>query len=96
MLRGVMAVSGSFAAPPRQSSLRAQAFSNKILTSARNGELIMWDLNKNGLSKYGKTPMSYRYHEYTPKYLHVQSGERGTTLGQSMCCTTPLFCSHTA
>ncbi|EIW58869.1 uncharacterized protein TRAVEDRAFT_65085 [Trametes versicolor FP-101664 SS1] len=28
------------------------AFSNKILTSARNGELIMWDLNKNGLSKY--------------------------------------------
>ncbi|OJT12907.1 hypothetical protein TRAPUB_10538 [Trametes pubescens] len=23
---------------------------NKILTSARNGELIMWDLNKNGLS----------------------------------------------
>ncbi|PIL25467.1 hypothetical protein GSI_13357 [Ganoderma sinense ZZ0214-1] len=28
------------------------AFSNKILTSARNGELIMWDLNKNGSSKY--------------------------------------------
>lgn len=29
------------------------AFCNKILTSARNGELIMWDLNKNG-SKYGE------------------------------------------
>ncbi|KAI0929589.1 hypothetical protein AcV7_005082 [Taiwanofungus camphoratus] len=29
-----------------------QAFSNKILTSARNGELIMWDLNKSGSSKY--------------------------------------------
>ncbi|KAI0819575.1 hypothetical protein BC628DRAFT_1491791 [Trametes gibbosa] len=28
------------------------AFSNKILTSARNGELIMWDINKNGPSKY--------------------------------------------
>jgi len=28
------------------------SFSNKILTSARNGELIMWDLNKSGPSKY--------------------------------------------
>ncbi|RPD58851.1 hypothetical protein L226DRAFT_493796 [Lentinus tigrinus ALCF2SS1-7] len=28
------------------------AFNNKILTGARNGELIMWDLNKNGSSKY--------------------------------------------
>ncbi|KAG6810839.1 hypothetical protein H0H92_010103, partial [Tricholoma furcatifolium] len=27
-------------------------FNSKILTSARNGELIMWDLNKNGVSKY--------------------------------------------
>ncbi|KAJ6623550.1 hypothetical protein B0H10DRAFT_2010419 [Mycena sp. CBHHK59/15] len=27
-------------------------FNNKILTSARNGELIMWDLNKSGPSKY--------------------------------------------
>lgn len=26
-------------------------YSNKILTSARNGELIMWDLNKSGPSK---------------------------------------------
>ena len=31
-----------------------EAFSNKILTSARNGELVMWDLNKNGSSKYGE------------------------------------------
>lgn len=29
-------------------------FSNKILTSARNGELIVWDLNKSGTSKYGE------------------------------------------
>ncbi len=28
-------------------------FDNKILTSARNGELIMWDLNKLGPSKFG-------------------------------------------
>lgn len=28
-------------------------FSNKILTSARNGELIMWDLNKSGSTKLG-------------------------------------------
>ncbi|TFK63945.1 WD40 repeat-like protein [Pluteus cervinus] len=27
-------------------------FDNKILTSARNGELIMWDLNKSGPTKY--------------------------------------------
>ncbi|KAH9830000.1 uncharacterized protein C8Q71DRAFT_788214 [Rhodofomes roseus] len=27
-------------------------YSNKILTSARNGELIMWDLHKSGPSKY--------------------------------------------
>ncbi|KAJ3511977.1 hypothetical protein NLJ89_g3787 [Agrocybe chaxingu] len=27
-------------------------FNNKILTSARNGELIMWDLNKSGVTKY--------------------------------------------
>lgn len=31
-----------------------QVYSNKILTSARNGELIMWDLNKAGPSKCGK------------------------------------------
>lgn len=28
-------------------------FNNKILTSARNGELIMWDLSKSGNTKYG-------------------------------------------
>ncbi|KAJ7632721.1 hypothetical protein FB45DRAFT_978405 [Roridomyces roridus] len=27
-------------------------FNNKILTTARNGELIMWDLNKSGSTKY--------------------------------------------
>lgn len=31
-------------------------FNNKILTSARNGELIMWDIAKSGRSKYGEFP----------------------------------------
>lgn len=30
-----------------------QAFDNKIVTSARNGEIIYWDINKSG-SKYGQ------------------------------------------
>ncbi|KAF8982530.1 hypothetical protein BDQ17DRAFT_1394052 [Cyathus striatus] len=30
------------------------AFNHKILTSARNGELIMWDLNKAGTTKYDR------------------------------------------
>lgn len=34
-------------------------FNNKILTSARNGELIMWDLNKSGVTKYGMYPLSF-------------------------------------
>jgi WD repeat-containing protein 24 len=32
----------------------APGYDNKILTSARNGELIVWDLNKLGPSKYGE------------------------------------------
>ncbi|KIJ61068.1 hypothetical protein HYDPIDRAFT_97184 [Hydnomerulius pinastri MD-312] len=30
----------------------AWCYNNKILTSARNGDLIMWDLNKSGSTKY--------------------------------------------
>ena len=30
------------------------AFSNKIVTSARNGEIIMWDIQKSGPTKFGK------------------------------------------
>ena len=30
-----------------------KVFNNKILTSARNGELILWDLNKSGVTKFG-------------------------------------------
>jgi hypothetical protein len=32
------------------------AFSNKILTSSRNGELVMWDIHKPGSSKVGQSP----------------------------------------
>lgn len=35
-------------------------FNNKILTSARNGELIMWDINMSGNTKYGVSPFSFR------------------------------------
>jgi hypothetical protein len=38
----------------KKSSWNARDFNNKILTSARNGELIMWDLNKMGSTKYGE------------------------------------------
>jgi hypothetical protein len=30
-----------------------EGYNNKILTSARNGDLIMWDLNRAGNAKYG-------------------------------------------
>ena len=36
--------------------MRIIVFNSKILTSARNGELIMWDLNKSGVTKYGTCP----------------------------------------
>jgi hypothetical protein len=29
------------------------AFANKILTGARNGELVLWDVGRAGTSKYG-------------------------------------------
>lgn len=35
-------------------------FNNKILTSARNGELIMWDINKSGNTKYGALQFVFR------------------------------------
>jgi hypothetical protein len=42
-------------------------FNNKILTSARNGEVIMWDLSKTGPSKYGafllQFPLKYGVNE---------------------------------
>jgi hypothetical protein len=30
-----------------------EGYDNKILTSARNGDLIMWDINRAGNAKYG-------------------------------------------
>ena len=37
---------------PRLFDPRA-AYSNKILTSAKNGEIITWDMNKNNNTKLG-------------------------------------------
>lgn len=31
----------------------SKVYNSKLLTSARNGELILWDLNKSGPSKIG-------------------------------------------
>ncbi len=62
MLPGAMAVCPP-STPCRHPRLRAchEAFNNKILTSARNGELILWDLNKNGPSKFGEDVFCTRY-----------------------------------
>lgn len=53
MLRGVAAVSISFQHDPRRGLRSSTDYNNKILTSARNGDLIMWDLDKPGSTKYG-------------------------------------------
>ena len=34
--------------------LRCTVFNTKVLTSARNGEVFMWDVNKSGTGKYGE------------------------------------------
>jgi hypothetical protein len=52
MLPGAMEVS-SCTYYHIQHSIFLAGYDNKILTSARNGDLIMWDLNKAGNAKYG-------------------------------------------
>ena len=54
MSYGVGAVSVSSVHIVSKSNMPLKAYNNKILSSARNGELILWDLNKPGASKYGK------------------------------------------
>lgn len=44
----------AFHSPLESGLMLETAFSNKILTSSRNGDLIMWDLNKSGSTKYGQ------------------------------------------
>jgi hypothetical protein len=55
MLPGAMAVSGYRYYDVQRFIPRPsfEAYNNKILTSARNGDLIMWDLNRAGNAKYG-------------------------------------------
>lgn len=64
-----------------------QVYSNKILTSARNGELIMWDMNKTGPSKCGKSP-STPSSQLMP--IRRQNGGYATILGPSMHWHIPL------
>jgi len=52
MLPGVAAVSIDKYCNIQRFTLLA-GYDNKILTSTRNGDLIMWDLNKAGSAKYG-------------------------------------------
>jgi WD40 repeat protein len=49
-------------------SLTYIAFSNKILTSSRNGELVIWDLNKPGSSKVGQSCLFFPFPNL--KYKH--------------------------
>ncbi|KAI0082042.1 hypothetical protein K474DRAFT_1671564 [Panus rudis PR-1116 ss-1] len=47
------------------------SFSNKVLTSARNGELIMWDLQKQGPSKYDGDLRVWDLRAFTKSVLKV-------------------------
>ena len=59
---------------------QAKVFSNKILTSARNGEIITWDLNRNNNVKYGahNSLLVYEFSHIRPK-----SGERAIIRARS-------------
>ncbi|KAF9457119.1 hypothetical protein BDZ94DRAFT_1302117 [Collybia nuda] len=46
-------------------------FNNKILTSARNGDLIMWDLNKSGISKYERRSKDHIRSIHTMSVSHI-------------------------
>ncbi|TFK48866.1 WD40 repeat-like protein [Heliocybe sulcata] len=46
-------------------------YNNKILTSARNGELIMWDLNKSGSSKYERKTKDHTRSIHKIAYSHM-------------------------
>lgn len=54
MLRGVAAVRISLLRDLIRRLRSPTDYNNKILTSARNGDLIMWDLDKPGGTKYGR------------------------------------------
>ena len=62
-----------------------EVFSNKILTSARNGEIITWDLNKNCNAKYG---MYQRLLAFEFSHLHRKNDERATIRVRYIGCRT--------
>ena len=73
------------------------AFSNKILTSARNGELIMWDLNKTGSSKYGECFPDHTDSVRSLCALGIfQKDASATTLGRYTSFSTHQSCKVTA
>jgi hypothetical protein len=61
-------------------------FNTKVLTSARNGELIMWDLNKSGPNKYGEWILCQyfcRLWNFAMTPDAYQNADPRTTFGQS-------------
>ncbi|KAG6330801.1 hypothetical protein ID866_8285 [Astraeus odoratus] len=65
------------------------AYNNKVLTSARSGELIMWDVCKSGSSKYGE----HRSHPSVVMFIPfgMQRGRLRTTFGRSTNSHVPLL-----
>ncbi|GLB41390.1 putative WD40 repeats [Lyophyllum shimeji] len=57
--------------PGQKASVGRGVFNNKILTSARNGELIMWDINKNGPSKYERRSKDHLRSINTMSVSHI-------------------------
>lgn len=64
------------------------ALSNKILTTARNGELIMWDINKSGASKLGA---SSPFNGETTFLKCFKNGEQRTIFALSTRCLCPML-----
>ena len=64
-----------------------KVFSNKILTSARNGEVITWDLNRNSIVKYGMR-QSLLVFEFS--HLRQKNDERAIIHERYIGCRTRL------
>ena len=64
-----------------------KVFSNKILTSAKNGEIITWDLNKNSTAKYG---MHQSFLIFEVSHLPPKNDEHATIHARYIGCRTRL------
>ncbi|KAH0832273.1 hypothetical protein J3R83DRAFT_13266 [Lanmaoa asiatica] len=88
-----------FASDPFLGGLRSPAdYNNKILTSARNGDLIMWDLDKPGSTKYERKTKNHirSIHKLScssivPYYCITGSADGDMRIW--VCLLTPCFCA---